>query len=105
MYALTGGGREAVAKFEDIVATADLSNSATEKKARELLDKAAEATKELQARAYFKYWKTHLLWCERFEKGEWVDLTFDKNMTMWHMKRGTWTYESPTSVVSDAIPP
>ena len=102
VYALTGSGREDVQNFEDVVGEGHLSDPAVAKSARELLDKAAAATREPQARSYFKHWKNHLLWREQFEKGEWVDLTFDENFSMWQIKMGTWTYENPHSAVCDA---
>ena len=104
VYALTGSGSEDVQNFEDIVGEGHLSDPAVAKSARDLLDKAVKATKEPQARTYFKHWKDHLLWQEQFEKGGWVELNFDKNLSMWEMKRGSWNFENPHSVVSDSPP-
>jgi tetratricopeptide (TPR) repeat protein len=102
VYALTGGGRKEVEKIEGLIADGGLTESANAKSVRELLDKAAAATQEPQAQSYFNHWKNYLLWRELFEKGEWIELTFDKNFSMWQITSGTWRFENPRSVVSDA---
>ena len=78
-----------------------MNDPAGAKSARELLEKAAAATKEKQATAYFNHWKSNLHWREQYDKGDWVELTFDRGLSMWQMNRGTWTYENPKSVVGE----
>jgi tetratricopeptide (TPR) repeat protein len=99
VYALTGGGSEDVKKFEDLIAEGGSSELENGKPARELLEKAASAAKEPQAKLYFDHWKKHLLWREQFEKGDWVKLTFDEDLSMWQAVRGTWIFENPHSIV------
>ncbi|MCC6124018.1 MAG: tetratricopeptide repeat protein [Pirellulales bacterium] len=102
VYALTGAGRKDVEKIEGIVTAGGMNDPTMATSIGELLDKAAAATKEPQARSYFNHWKTYLRWREQFEKGEWVELTFDPNFSMWQMKSGTWHCETPQSAVCDA---
>jgi hypothetical protein len=101
VYALTGKGGDEVRAFEEVIAGGKSGDPETVKSARKLLDSIAALAKEPQARAYIKHWRTHLRWREEFEKGEWVELIFDKDFSMWQMKMGTWTFEDPFNAVCD----
>jgi tetratricopeptide (TPR) repeat protein len=90
IYALTGDARDESLAFESLVADGNYRDDDSMKEAREQLEKAAAKDSNSLAKPFFDYWKTRLDWQERFDKGEWVDLTFDKFLLMWDTRQGSW---------------
>jgi tetratricopeptide (TPR) repeat protein len=89
-YALTGSSGGAVKNFDLLVADGGACDPETRKKAEEILSKAAEQDSNDKAKFYFDYWKTGLDALDQFEKGEWVELTFDKPLMKWEPVCGEW---------------
>jgi Flp pilus assembly protein TadD len=104
VYAMTGAARAEVEKLEDLFSNGEMSDPATAKTAAELLEKAVSLTKEPQAKPYFDQRKTSLDWQTRFHQGEWVELTFDENFSMWERRTGNWSYVDPKTVTAHESP-
>jgi tetratricopeptide (TPR) repeat protein len=90
IYALTAKDGKDAGAFDALIATNGHREPGGMKSARELLDKAAAKNSDPKAKPYFDYWKTCLLWQEQFDGGKWVDLTFDKGLSMWEPILGGW---------------
>jgi tetratricopeptide (TPR) repeat protein len=103
VYALTGAARKDVQQFEDLLAGGKLSDPETMKSAAALLEAAEKATKEPEAKAYFDQRKTYVAWLRRYNEGQWVELTFDQDLSMWEPRMGSWRYAEPNSVIGSAM--
>jgi hypothetical protein len=88
--ALTGKSAEDAREFDATVAKADYRKGEQLKTARERIAKIAAAA-DPGAQLYLDYWKTRLRWEVDFDKGQWVELTFDKALSMWQPITGEWT--------------
>jgi tetratricopeptide (TPR) repeat protein len=100
-YAATGPGKEQV---KQLIAKQLLDGHADEAAIREMKDWLAEARKldnHEYAIRHFDELNTMLTWREKFLGGDWVNLTFNKNMDGWNfVSRGAdKTMESETAIV------
>ena len=101
IYALAGKDGKDARAFDALIADNSRRESETMKSAREFFDKAAKNS-DPKAKPYFDYWKTCLLWQEQFDNGKWVELTFDKGLSMWEPILGNWTAVDEHTVSSTA---
>ena len=107
IYALTAKENEDARTFDAMVADNKYRDPAVMKSARELVEKVAAKDSDPKAKPYFDYWKTRLRWQDEFDKGQWVELTFDKQLSMWQPIMGDWTAvdEHTVSSVGKSQPP
>ena len=101
VYALTGGGRDETAEAEELLGDEPPEDLETLRKTESLLETAAKKTTEPEAQRYLKFRTTYIKWLRRFQEGEWVDLTFDKDLLMWEQPRGAWRYEDENTVLGE----
>jgi tetratricopeptide (TPR) repeat protein len=87
---LTGDARDEAQAFDEIIADNDYREAATTKKAHKLIEVIAKKETDAKTKPYLDFWRTSLRWQEQFDEGKWVNLTFDKSLSMWEPSRGNW---------------
>jgi hypothetical protein len=99
VYALTGAAGTTLKEFDDMIADGGYSDPDTRKSAQELLDEAVKKDTDAKAKDYFDHWKSVFLALDRFEKGEWIDFSFDDKLAGWEAIRGDWKPADPKTIV------
>jgi tetratricopeptide (TPR) repeat protein len=104
IYALTGSAREEMRIFDGMALDNGYRDPEALKKALATIEKAAAADANPQAKYYYDYWKTCLRGLQQFDKGQWVELSFDKTLSAWQPMRGQWNAVNDRTVSSTGIP-
>ena len=97
-YALSGEAGSLAARFQKFVDNGGLDQAETRRKALAALHDAVKKNSEEVARPYFAHWTTVLGWQEQFDRGEWVELSFDP-LSPWRSNFGVWNVENNKTIV------
>jgi tetratricopeptide (TPR) repeat protein len=97
-FALTGDLKDDVLAAEQSL-SADTPTAEQITRAIEQFSAVRMKNTEKRAELYLASKLKTLEQLQAFSNGEWVELTFDEELTGWQTRWGNWTYESKTSVL------
>ncbi|HUG69715.1 MAG TPA: hypothetical protein VMM76_18330 [Pirellulaceae bacterium] len=100
-FANTGDAGKSVIEAEQL---AKLNTEAALEQAIERLRAASQQNSDERAVAYFPARIRMLVELLAFERGEWMEITFDDNLSGWRGVSGVWARESDTAVVGTQVP-
>ena len=101
--ALTGGVAENVKAAEKLLGGEKQLSLETAKRALATLETAAKKNADEKARPYFDFHIASLKMREDFEKGGWVNFTFDKDLTDWRSTGGEWDFRGERRMLAHCL--
>jgi hypothetical protein len=99
VFALTGDVAETVKTAEEMLRGEKRVDPDTSKKALALLKTVAKQNTDKRANPYFDFHIASLQMQEDFRGGDWVNLTFDNDLTGWRSTGGRWEPKGVRDVV------